>query len=303
LLPNTAPNAAPNTAASASSAGAAFGSYGSGSGSLHAATSFSRTVAPLASSVVTLSTSGLTVLASGYQAGVAPTISSIVSAADGSQPLAPGGLVSIYGNNMSTLSLAAAATPLSTTLGDSCLAVNGSPVPLLYVSPQQINAQLPFSVAGNATLAIHTPGGISNNFSFTAQPTAPSVFMGGVAGPATGLALIVRDDNYQLVTPTNPLHPKDTVTIYLAGMGQTNPPIPAGQAAPSSPLSWTASAPVITLGGAALSVSYAGLAPGEVGVYQVNATVPAGVPLGLSVPLAISQGGAAAATLNVRVVQ
>jgi len=110
---------------------------------------------------------------------------------------------------MSAVSLAASATPLSTAPGNACFGVNGTPIPLLYVSPQQINAQLPFNAEGNATLTIHTPAGTSNNYSFTIQPAAPSVFMTGSAGPQAGLALIVRDDDNQLVTPTNPLHPKD----------------------------------------------------------------------------------------------
>lgn len=282
-----------------------YGTYGSGSSSTHAVNSFARTVAPIVSSgsLVVLSTSGLSVLPQGNPAaGAIPSITGIVSAADGSKPLAPGGLISIYGQNMSGLSLAASATPLSTGLGNSCIGVNGVPIPLLYVSPGQINAQLPFNTAGNATLTMHTPDGTSNNFSFTVQPTAPSVFIGGVAGTETGLALIVRDDNYQLVTPTNPVHPKDTVTIYLTGMGQTTPAVQTGAAAPSNPLAFAAVAPVVTLGGASLSVSYAGLAPGEVGVYQINATVPSSVPVGLAVPLVVSQGGAAT-TANVRVVK
>jgi len=92
------------------------------------------------------------------------------------------------------------------------------------------------------------------------------------------------------------------VTIYLTGMGQTTPAIAAGQPAPSNPLSWAAIAPVITLGGANLTVSYAGLAPGEIGVYQVNATAPSVVTEGLAIPLVINQGGAAT-TLSVRVVE
>ena len=279
-----------------------WGTYGSGSTSAHAANSFTRTVAPLpAGNVVTLSTSGLTMLAPSYPAGATPAITSIVSAADGSKAVAPGGLISIYGQNMSAASFTDTALPLPTGLGNACIGVNGTPIPLLYVSSGQINAQLPFNATNDATLTIHSPGGTSNNYSLTIQPTAPSVFMDGVAGPQTGLPIIVRTGNGQLVTPTNPVYPKDTLIIYLTGMGQTTPAIPAGQPAPSSPLSYASAAPVITLGGATLSVGYAGLAPGEVGVYQINATVPSGVPTGLSVPLVIAQGGATT-TLNVRVV-
>jgi uncharacterized protein (TIGR03437 family) len=57
----------------------------------------------------------------------------------------------------------------------------------------------------------------------------------------------------------------------------------------------------VTLGGVNLSVSYAGLVPGEVGVYQINVTVPSGVPQGLSVPLVINQAGISS-SVNVRVV-
>ena len=168
------------------------------------------------------------------------------------------------------------------------------------MSPGQINAQLPL-VSGNETLTIHSTNGISSGYNLTVQPTAPSIFMSGTAGPQTGLPLIVRDANSQLVTPTNPVHPKDMLTIYLTGMGQTTPEAQAGQPAPSNPLAWAATAPVVTLGGATLSVSYSGLAPGEIGVYQVNATVPSSVPTGLSIPLVISQAGVAT-TLNVRVI-
>ena len=286
-----------------STTGTGFGAYGAGLTNTHTQTSFSRTVAPVPSTgqLVVLSTSGLTVLASSYPATAIPSIAAITSAADGTSPVAPGGLVSIYGRNLSASPLAAATVPLTTSLGNSCLGVNGTPIPLLYTSSGQINAQLPFNVTGNATMTMHTPGGISSNFLFTVEPTAPSVFMSGAAGPQTGLALVFRNANNQLVTPTNPLHPGDAVTIYLTGMGQTTPAILAGQPAPSKPLSTAAVAPAITLGGAGLSVTYAGLAPGEIGVYQVNATVPAGAPTGLSMPLVINQGGAAT-TLNVRVI-
>lgn len=287
-----------------SPASVAYGTYGSGSVSTHSLNAFTRTVAPVlpTGTLVVLSTSGFTVLAPNYANSVTtPSITAITSAADGTAAVASGELISIYGQNMSSASVGAVGLPLSSLLGNSCLGVNGSPIPLLYVSPSQINAELPFNLVGNATLSVHTPGGTSNNFLFTIQPTAPSVFLTGVAGPETGLATIFRDDNNQLVTPTNPLHPNDRVTIYLTGMGQTTPPGQAGRPAPFSPLAIAAVQPTLTLGGAALLVTYAGLSPGEVGVYQINATVPSVVPGGLSVPLAISQGSGGT-TLNVRVV-
>ncbi|SPE32746.1 hypothetical protein SBA3_1910024 [Candidatus Sulfopaludibacter sp. SbA3] len=105
-----------------------------------------------------------------------------------------------------------------------------------------------------------------------------------------------------MITPTNPIHPKDTMVIYLTGMGNTYPAVTAGLPSPSNPLAQATISPTVTLGGQTLDVSYAGLVPGEVGVYQINATVPAsGVPLGMSIPLTINQGSGST-TLNVRVV-
>ena len=289
---------------SGSSGSGSSGTNGSGSTSVYTLTSFTRTVAPMpsAGTVVVLSTSGVTVLSANYDAAVAaPQISSVVNAGNGTQPVAPGGLISVYGSQMSPVNMATSQIPLPTALGDSCLSINGAPVPLLFVSGQQINAQLPFNVSGNASLTIHTPGGISNNYLFSVQPAAPSVFQTGTAGPLTGLATVVRADNNQLITPTNPIHPKDTVIIYLTGMGSTLPAVDAGMPAPSSPLASAAITPSVTLGGSAMTVLYAGLVPGEVGVYQINATAPDTLTQGLSIPLVITQGGAAT-SLNVRVV-
>lgn len=263
---------------------------------------FTRTVAPLANGIVLLTTSGVTVLSPNYDAAVtAPSISAVVSAADGSQPVAPGGLISVYGQQMSPVSMATSQIPLPTALAGSCLSVNGVPVPLLFVSSQQINAQLPYTVSGSSSLTIHTPGGVSNSFNFSVSATAPSVFMTGAAGPVSGIATVVLADDGQLVTPTNPIHPKNTLVIYLTGMGVTSPQVSAGLPGPSSPLASVISTPSVTLGGSGLQVQYAGLVPGEVGVYQINAYVPFGVPTGTSVPLVISQGGSST-TLNVRVV-
>ncbi len=279
-------------------------SNGSGSTSLYSLYSFTRTLAPLPTSgtIIVLTTSGFTVLSGNYNAATAPPqISSVVNAANGQQPVAPGGLISVYGQNMSPVSMATSQIPLPTALGESCLVINGTTMPLLFVSPQQINGQLPFNVAGNSTMTIHTPAGISNNYLFTVQPTAPSVFQTGVAGPESGLATIVRADNNQLVTPTNPLHPKDTVIIYLTGMGQTFPAISAGIPSPEDPLAQAIATPTVTLGGVALNVTYAGLTPDTVGLYQINAYVPTGVPQGMGMPLVISQGSGNT-TLSVRVV-
>jgi uncharacterized protein (TIGR03437 family) len=276
---------------------------GSGSGA-NVIMSFLRSLAPLydRSGIISLSVSGFTVLPWNYAIAVAPPkINAVVNAADGKLPVAPGGLISVYGQQMSPVNLATSELPLPTALGESCLTVNGVSVPLLFVSSQQINGQLPFNVDGNAQMTLRTPGGISDNFNFSILPAAPSVFRSGMAGPETGLATITRD-NGELVTPTNPVHPGDTIVIWSTGLGHTSPAIDAGIPSPLEPLASAVIHPTVTLGGVGLNILYAGLTPGSVGLNQINATVPPSVPQGLSIPLVISQGGSST-TLNVRVVK
>jgi uncharacterized protein (TIGR03437 family) len=266
---------------------------------------FIRSLAPLydQSAVISLTISGVTVLPWNYDAAVAPPqIASVVNAADGTQPIAPGGLISIYGQQMAPVNIATKEVPLPTALGESCLTVNGVPMPILFVSSSQINGQLPFNVDGSATMTLRTPGGVSDNFYISILPAAPSIFRSGTAGPATGIATVVRADNNELVTPTNPIHPGDAIVIYATGLGRTLPAVDSGMPAPSDPLPYAIITPQVTLGGAALNVLYAGLAPGYVGVYQINATVPPSAPQGLDIPLMINQGGSST-TLSVRVVK
>jgi uncharacterized protein (TIGR03437 family) len=267
--------------------------------------SFIRSLAPLydRSGVIALTVSGITVLPWNYDAAVAPPkINAVVNAADGKLPVAPGGLISVFGSQMAPVNLATKEIPLPTALADSCLTVNGVPVPVLFVSSGQINGQLPFNVDGNAQMTLRTPGGISDNFNFSILPAAPSIFRSGQAGPETGIATVTRDDNGQLITPTNPIHFNDSITIWATGLGRTNPPIDTGVAAPADPLPSAVIAPTVILGGQALRVDYAGLVPGSVGLYQINATVPGKVPEGLDIPLEINQGGSST-TLSVRVVK
>jgi uncharacterized protein (TIGR03437 family) len=137
---------------------------------------------------------------------------------------------------------------------------------------------------------VHTPGGTSDNFNLTVQPNAPAVFLSGIAGPQNNLPTIIRLANGLLATDSNPIHPGDTLIIYVTGLGQTNPAGLTGYPAPGNPLSSALTQTTITLGTTTLSVGYAGLAPGEVGVYQINATVPGGAQTGLGLPLTITQG-------------
>jgi uncharacterized protein (TIGR03437 family) len=266
---------------------------------------FSRTLAPMydRSGVIALTVSGITVLPWNYDTAVAPPkIGSVVNAADGKLAVAPGGLISVYGQQMAAVNMATRELPLPTALAESCLTINGVPMPVLFVSPLQINGQLPFNVDGNATMTLHTPGGVSDNFNFSILQAAASVFRSGASGTDAGLATITRADNNELITPSNPIHPNDTIVIWATGLGRTNPPVETGMPAPGDSLSAAIIAPTVTLGGVALEIQYAGLVPGSVGLYQINAMIPGKVSPGMEVPLIVKQGSNSTA-LSVRVVK
>jgi len=149
---------------------------------------------------------------------------------------------------------------------------------------------------------LYTPGGVSDDYYLNLLPAAPAIFLSGTAGPLTNIPVVVKADNQQLVTPSNPIHSGDEIVIYATGMGATSPEVEAGDASPSSPLAVALLGPDVSLGGVPMAVSYAGLAPGEVGVYQINARAPAKAPAGTDVALTVTQGGMTA-SVTVRVVE
>ncbi len=259
---------------------------------------------PNGSGFVSLSTSGFTVLPSNFDAGLATArVSSVVSAADFASPVAPGGLITIYGGDLGPVSASAGQAPLPTLLGDTCVTINGTLVPLAFVSPGQINGQLPFGVAaGSASMVVHTPSGVSSPFQFPVQGAAPAVFLTAVDGWTWNVPLVIREKNNQIATLSNPIHLDDWVVIYLTGLGAVSPAVETGAAAPVDPLSQTIARPEVRLGGTMLPVGYSGLAPGTAGVYQINVKVLfQGVPTGMEVPLTITLGGYST-TVKVRVV-
>lgn len=139
-------------------------------------------------------------------------------------------------------------------------------------------------------MLVRTPGGISNAFTVNVQNFAPAIFHNGQAGTQTGIATVVRLTNNELVDFTNPIHPNEMIAIYLTGMGLTSPLPALGYGAPSDPLAQVSTPPVVSLGGVNLPVIFAGLVPGEVGVYQIDAYVPQGLQNATAAPLTITQG-------------
>jgi uncharacterized protein (TIGR03437 family) len=230
-----------------------------------------------------------------------PVVSQVVNAADGGPGVAPGGLIVISGEALAGGSASAPGLPLPFTLGGTSVTVGGVAIPLLRVSPTEILGQLPFTVLGPVSLVVRTSRVNSDPFALVVQPFAPAIFRTGQAGENTRLATVIRARNNDFVNFTNPIHPGDVITIYLTGLGRVAPGVTLGEGAPSDPLALAITTPVVSIDGFQLAVDFAGLVPGAVGLYQINARVPDNIPSIAQATLEIRQGGAST-SLEVRVV-
>ena len=113
-------------------------------------------------------------------------------------------------------------------------------------------------------------------------PAQPGIFIAGDSAA-------ILDASFQLVTAQNPVRAGDTIQIFATGLGETAPEVGSGEPAP--PLSTVSNPVTVTIGGIESAVAFQGLAPGFVGLYQVNVVVPSGVALGDAVPLVLTQNG------------
>ncbi len=266
---------------------------------------FTRTLAPLSNrnALVALTISGFTAVPWVFDAAVVPPIiQQVVNAADLTSQVAAGSLITIFGTDLNPINAVTQEMPLPTAIGASCLTANGAAIPMMFASPRQINAQMPLHLEGRVTMTLYTPGGVSDDYYVNVVPVAPAVFLSGTVGPLTDIPVVIKSSNQELITGSNPIHPGDGISIYATGLGSTAPEVEAGSPPPASPPALLTAAPDVRLGGVALAVGYAGLVPGQVGVYRIDAKVPPKPPTGVDVPLTIAVGGAVTA-VNVRVVE
>jgi uncharacterized protein (TIGR03437 family) len=181
---------------------------------------------------------------------------------------------------------------LETTLNNTTVTFNGVPAPLIFVSLNQINAIVPYEVAGQASipLLITTSGIASAPLTVNVAATVPALFALGQSGSGPGAIL---NQNGTLNAAANPAVPGSTIVIYATGEGVTTPATLTGSVTPATGSSFPApSATVsVTIGGIDARILYAGEAPGLIaGVLQVNAVVPAGTPAG-NQPVVLTVGG------------
>lgn len=181
-------------------------------------------------------------------------------------------------------------SPLLTSLGGLSLQFGDSALaPLFFASTGQVNFQVPWELAGQTqtTIAATLNSQSSALQTLNLAPLAPGIFSMNSQGSGQGAIL---DASYHLVDSSNPAAAGDTIEIFCTGLGPvTNQPA-TGSPASGTSVSWTSVTPTVTIGGAPALVTFSGLAPGYVGLYQVNAQVPAGLAINNEVPVAISMG-------------
>ena len=207
--------------------------------------------------------------------------------------LVPGEIATIFGANLTTgtgINLASA-LPLATQLLNVQVLVNGTAAPIFAVDnvngQEQINFQVPYEIAGqaNATLQVVNNGSPGNTLTVPVIATQPGMFTYSANSTTYGAILHA---SYQLANTASPAVAGETVLIYCTGLGAVTPTPVDGVAASGS--STTAVTPTVTIGGATASIAYSGLAPGFVGLYQINVMVPTGLTSG-NQPVIINAGG------------
>lgn len=216
---------------------------------------------------------------------------------------AAGELVSIFGSNFGVATpLSASNLPLPTVMGGVKVIMGGIAAPLIFVSAGQINCQVPYELAGQGSVQVVVQSGTTSSPPATQALAlaAPGVFTVTLNGRTQG-AILNQDS--ALNTPANPAKPGDIVQIFATGPGPLTGGPKSGEAAPSSPPATTQTLPVVTIGGKPAQVSFSGLTPGLVGLWQINATVPTDVPISDVVTVQVQQGGATSNTTTLAVAQ
>jgi uncharacterized protein (TIGR03437 family) len=206
---------------------------------------------------------------------------------------AAGSILSLFGSDLTEATgiVTAGVLPLPTQLSGVSVTANDIAAPLFAVAgaggQEQINFQMPWEVAGQTSVAIEVRNGtlVSAPVQVNLLETHPGVFtVDGTTGA------ILHGTTSALVTGSNPALPGEIVILYATGLGPVSFPPATGAAALADPLSLTTLTSSVTVDGIPATVRFSGLAPGFVGLYQINVELPAGVSSG-SRDLVVESGG------------
>jgi uncharacterized protein (TIGR03437 family) len=233
--------------------------------------------------------------------GAEPTITAVVNG--GSYlvvPVSPSAIVTIFGANLGPptgvgIRLSADGRFVTREAAGTRVLFDEIPAALIFTRADQINAVVPQSVAGKSVVAvtIEVQGVRSNPIVMPVAPTSPAIFTADATGRGQGA---IVNQSGTVNSASDPAPRGSVVSIYVTGLGQTDPPAQEGEVLTST--APRLRAPVaVTIGGINADVLYAGVAPGFVtGVFQINARIPDAVPPG-QMPVTLQAGGSTAASL------
>jgi uncharacterized protein (TIGR03437 family) len=209
-----------------------------------------------------------------------PAITRAVNAASLHQPLSPGSLVSLFGTGLAASAATASTVPLPDSIADVSVTISGITAPLQFVSPGQINLQVPWHVEPGITDIVATVNG-QTSAAFRAQdgPVSPGIFT-IASGSSQAVAInpdgsIAGDYGSIPGVKTEPATVGNTLVILATGLGLVTPEIADG-AASNDQVRTTVVTPTVLVCGAAALVTFSGLSPQFVGVNQINIVVPEG---------------------------
>ncbi len=203
---------------------------------------------------------------------------SIVNAADGrSDRLGPNTLASIYGKDLAYNARALAASDIvdsrvPVSLGGVRVNMSGVYLPLIYVSPTQINFLLPYDLeASEIEISVERDNLRGPKVKIRLAGTAPAVFR------MDAQTVVAAHLDGSVVTRAAPAHGGEVVVLFATGLGRTKPEQLSGRLAPRAAALTSGDRFAVRLDGAALPagrILYAGIAPGFVGLYQINLLLP-----------------------------
>jgi len=220
--------------------------------------------------------------------------SPVVNGATFNTPVSPGSLVSIFGSGLAPTTASASMIPLPLSIAGVVVQFNGVAAPLLYVSPTQINAQLPWEVPTSGSITVKVT---NNMMTSDAQEVAIAPFSPGIF--ATGIYAIAIHQDSTLAAPlgapltpanSHPATPGETLELLATGLGPTSPPGITGTNSLDMQRT-TSTTPTVLIGGIPAQVSFSGLSPQFVGVDQLNVVIPNNISPASAVPIQIQTGG------------
>jgi uncharacterized protein (TIGR03437 family) len=215
---------------------------------------------------------------------VTATADGMRNAASFGSRLAPGSLASLFGAGLADALVIPVGRSLSTNLGGLSITVGGFPAPLLFASPFQANLQLPFELPpGPQTVQVTSKYG-TTSFDISLDAAAPGIFL---VGPSS--AAVLNQDG-TLNAAVNPAARGSVLQVFATGLGAVAPSVSTVAPAPPSPLSFVVATVTATIDDQPAPVPFAGLAPGFVGLDQVNVLIPPALPPDPNAQLVIHAG-------------